>query len=205
MKKILCYGDSNTFGYVPSSGERYDETERWTGILQTILGNEYKIIEEGACDRTGFVNNPKGYLFSAPRHFPKLISKTSDIDILILSIGTNDLQFQYDISYGAIERGLEVLIVDARKNINNIILIPPVVLEENILDGFFKIQFDETSVIKSKKAGKIYKKLAGVYGCKFFDTNEFVHPSPKDGLHYDKEGHRLIAQKLAEFIKKNFD
>lgn len=205
MKKILCYGDSNTFGYVPISGERYDETERWTGVLQAILGNEFKIIEEGACDRTGFVNNPKGYLFSGPRHFPKLISKASDVDILVLSIGTNDLQFQYDISYGTIERGLEALIVEARKNINNIILIPPVVLEDNILDGFFRIQFDETSVIKSKKAGKIYKKLAGVYGCKLFDINEFAHPSPKDGLHYDKDRHRLIAQKLAEFIRKNFD
>ena len=80
MKKILCYGDSNTFGYVPLSGERYDETERWTCVLQSILGNEFKIIEEGACDRTGFVNNPKGYLFSGPRHFPKLISKASDVD-----------------------------------------------------------------------------------------------------------------------------
>lgn len=205
MKKILCYGDSNTFGYIPVSGERYDENTRWTGILQSILGKDYAIIEEGMCDRTGFVNNPKGFVFSAPRHFPKLIAKSSDVDILILSVGTNDLQFQYDISYGAIERGLETLIVEARKYIHNIVLIPSVILEENILEGFFKIQFDETSVVKSKKVGKIYRKLAGLYGCKLFDINEFVKPSQEDGLHYSIEGHRLIAEKLAEFIKGNFN
>jgi lysophospholipase L1-like esterase len=48
-KRILCYGDSNTWGRVPSSMgmKRYPEHLRWTGILQELLGEEYKIIEEG--------------------------------------------------------------------------------------------------------------------------------------------------------------
>ncbi len=40
MKNILCFGDSNTYGYNPENGGRYDDASRWTGILQDILRND---------------------------------------------------------------------------------------------------------------------------------------------------------------------
>ena len=108
MKKIICYGDSNTFGFNPKDGSRFDENTRWTALLQENLGSEYEVINEGMCDRTGIADNDKGFLFSAQRHFPKMITKMKDIDLLILWLGTNDLQFQYDISVGAVEKGASV-------------------------------------------------------------------------------------------------
>lgn len=203
MKKILCYGDSNTYGYNPADGSRFDENIRWTALLQKSLGSDYEIIEEGACDRTGFVDNDKGFLFSTQRHFPKIISKTKDVDLLILWIGSNDLQFKYDISFHQIERGLEKLILEAKSKIKRIILIPPVILDDNVLDGYFNFQFNKTSISKSKKAGKTYKKLAQIYHCMFFDINEFTKPSSIDGLHYDKNEHKIIADKLTKFIRNN--
>lgn len=200
MKNILCYGDSNTFGYNPLDGSRFDEKTRWTGILQENLKDDYKIIEEGANNRTGFVNNPAGFLYSAHRHFPKTITKLKDVDILILSVGTNDLQFQYDIGFNAIEKGLEDLILVARDNSNRVILIPPVILNEDIFNGYFKILFDETSIGKSKKVGRIYSKLANIYGLDVFDINKFTTPSKLDGLHYDENSHKIIADKLTDFI-----
>ena len=53
MKQIICYGDSNTFGYIPGSGKRYPKDIRWTGVLSNLLGDEYKVIEEGCNNRTG--------------------------------------------------------------------------------------------------------------------------------------------------------
>ena len=54
MKKhILCFGDSNTHGYCadPSDnadgGIRFNESERWTRLLQDRLGDDYLVIEEG--------------------------------------------------------------------------------------------------------------------------------------------------------------
>lgn len=203
MKKILCYGDSNTFGFNPIDGSRFDEQARWTALLQKKLDSDYQIIEEGACDRTGFVDNDKGFLFSAQRHFPKMIAKIKDVDILILWIGSNDLQFKYDISFHQIERGLKKLILVAKSKVKKIILIPPVILNNNVLEGYFNFQFDETSISKSKKVGKIYRKLSNVYGLNYFDLNEFVKPSNTDGLHYNIEGHKIIADKLNKFIKCN--
>ena len=200
MKKILCYGDSNTFGYNPCDASRYDEQTRWTALLQNILGDEYQIIEEGMCDRTGIANNDNGFLFSAQKHFPKLMPKTKEVDILVLWIGTNDLQFKYNLSLEQIEKGLEKLIVIAQNYAKKIILIPSVELSDNILDGYFRCQFDNVSVAKSKEMSKIYKKLRRIYNLEYFDINKFVRPSEVDGLHYDAEGHEIIAQKLAEVI-----
>ena len=204
MKKILCYGDSNTFGYNPFDSSRFDEKTRWTALLQENLGSDFEIIEEGACDRTGIADNDKGFLYSAQRHFPKMITKTKNVDLLILAIGTNDLQFKYDLTVHQFENGLEKLIVTAKNNVRRIILIPPVILHENVLEGFFKFQFDETSVSKSKKIGKIYRKLSNIYGLDYFDLNDFVKPSNADGLHYDSEGHKIISTKLSDYIKGIF-
>ena len=154
MKKILCYGDSNTFGYNPEDSSRFDDKTRWTALLKENLGSNFEIVEEGACDRTGFVDNDKGFLFSAQRHFPKMIAKIKDIDVLILAIGTNDLQFKYNLSFKQIENGLEKLIITAKNYTKNIIIIPPVVLDNNILKGAFNFQFDERSISKSNKVGK---------------------------------------------------
>jgi len=204
MKKILCYGDSNTFGYNTEDISRFDEKTRWTSLMQEILGNDYEIIEEGLCDRTGFVDNDKGFMFSSQRHFPKMITKLKDVDLLILSVGTNDLQFKYNITFSQIEKSLEKLIVIAMNNVRKIVLIPPVVLDDKVLEGCFNNQFDSNSVSKSKKVAKVYKKLSNVYGLDYFDFNEFVKPSPLDGLHYDSEGHRIISLKLSEYIKNLF-
>ena len=202
MKKILCYGDSNTFGYNPCDASRYDEHTRWTAILQNILGDEYEVIEQGMCDRTGIADNDKGLAFSAQKHFPACMFEVKEVDILVLWLGTNDLQFKYNLPLEKIEKGLEKLIKIAQDNTEKIVLIPSVELSDNILDGYFRCQFDNISVLKSKEMSKIFTKLSEIYNLEYFDINKFVKPSETDGLHYDAEGHRIIAQKLSEFLLK---
>lgn len=201
-KKIICYGDSNTFGYNPKDSSRFDENNRWTAIMQKNLEKEYIVINEGVCDRTGFVDNPKGFLFSASKHFPKFIEKSEEIDLLILWLGTNDLQFQYNINIEMIENGLINLIELAKTKAKNIIIISPVVLNENVLKGYFNYQFDETSIIKSRKITEIYEKIAQVNNCSYFDINKYVKPSDLDGLHYDENSHKQIAINLTDYIKR---
>lgn len=201
MKKIVCYGDSNTFGYNSRDNSRFDENTRWTSLLQKKLGTEYEVVNEGMCNRTGFADNPDGALFSAQKHLPEVLSEINEIYLLILAIGTNDLQFQYNISFDVIEKGLENLIKIAKEKVNNIIIIPPTILNENILKGFFSSMFDEKSIEKSKEVEEIYKRLANENHCIYFDINKFVTPSDFDGLHYDEKSHELIANKLVDNIK----
>lgn len=202
MKKILCYGDSNTYGFNPFNGSRFNENIRWTGRLQTYLKDEYEIIEMGLNNRMGFIKSPQGFLHSSCEHFPKCLDEIENIDILILWIGTNDLQFHFNLTEEDIIKGLENLISKAKNKTDEIIIIPPVILADEILNGYFKIQFDKTSILKSYEVQKIYKKIADAKNCKLFNVNEYAKPSKADGLHYDRDGHRLIAQNLKEFINK---
>ena len=52
MKTIMCYGDSNTWGYMPktdmpqiTSANRFPWDVRWTGRLQAMLGAAYRVLE----------------------------------------------------------------------------------------------------------------------------------------------------------------
>lgn len=200
QKILVCYGDSNTFGLNPKDGSRYDENTRWTSVLQNNLKAKYKVINEGMCNRTGFVDNPDGFLFSGAKHFSEFISKSVNIDILILWIGTNDLMFQYDINIETVENGLKNLIKLSQTKAKRIIIIPSVILSENILKGYFNDRFDETSIKKSKEIVLVYKKLAEINHCEYFDVNKFVKPSDIDGLHYDEISHKVIADKLSTII-----
>ena len=58
MKNILCFGDSNTYGFVPGVGTRYDRDTRWTGRLAKALGSDYYVIEEGLNGRTNAFDDP---------------------------------------------------------------------------------------------------------------------------------------------------
>ena len=51
-KRILAFGDSNTWGYIPGTAERYDEDTRWTKLLEKKLGDGYEVVEEGLTGRT---------------------------------------------------------------------------------------------------------------------------------------------------------
>jgi hypothetical protein len=62
--------------------------------------------------------------------------------------------------------------------------------------------FDKTSIKKSKEVRKIFKEAADKNNCRYFDLNEFVTPSEIDGLHYDEKSHKIIADKLTDFIRK---
>ena len=90
MKRILCFGDSNTYGYNPHNGSRYDKNTRWTGVLQKLAGENYKILEAGGNNRTAFSDNPDGIQFTGYKLLPEYLKE--NYEKIILAIGINDLQ-----------------------------------------------------------------------------------------------------------------
>ena len=93
MRRILCYGDSNTWGFTPGTGVRYDTDTRWTAVAQKELGEHYTIIEEGLNARTTVYPHPRS-IGRNGRDFlvPCLISQ-KPLDLVVLMLGTNDLQW----------------------------------------------------------------------------------------------------------------
>ena len=114
MKNILCYGDSNTFGFIPVSGKRYSIDERWTGILQKLLGNEYRIIEEGLNGRTTVFEDPSKAGRNGKAYLEVCLESHKPIDLIIISLGTNDLKTKFSASENVIAQNMRRLILTVK-------------------------------------------------------------------------------------------
>lgn len=205
MNKVLCFGDSNTFGFNPKNGSRFDKSIRWTGILQRLCENKFHIIEAGCNNRTAFSDNPAGKMFSGYKILPELLQK--NLSIVILAIGINDLQFQYNVNVNDIKNGITNLIKIIQNNNPNtkIILVSPNELTENVLKSpIFSTLFDESSIEKSKILPLRYAQIAKENKCDFIDLNTFVTPSEIDGLHFEPKEHKRIAQEIFNHLNKTW-
>ena len=204
MKKILCYGDSNTFGFIPKICGRYDKNTRWSGRLSELLKDNYEVIEEGMNNRTGFFKNPEGLKQSGGEYLSIYLQNHKDIDICILALGTNDAQFFYNLDRKSAELGLMNLI-SAIREVNSdtkIVIVPPVKITENILHSGFAMMFNSDSIEKIREVFEVFKIVADKENCYYFDFNEIVSPSQEDGIHYSEASHKIIADKLSEYILK---
>ncbi|MDP3962781.1 MAG: GDSL-type esterase/lipase family protein, partial [bacterium] len=97
-KTILCYGDSNTWGAIPSAGQRYPRSVRWTGVLQNLLGDDYEVLSEGLCGRTFVASDPAKSHRIGITHLQALLETHDPIDFLIIMLGTNDVKSTYNLS-----------------------------------------------------------------------------------------------------------
>ena len=202
MKKILCFGDSNIYGFNPLNGSRYAKKERWSGILQELAKDKFNVIEAGCNNRTAFSPNPAGKMMTGIEILPELL--TSDLDIVILAIGINDLQLSYNTSLDDYKRGLPKLIniVKDKSPASEILLVAPSKITPNILNSFFANLFDKTSIEKSSQLGEIYKQIAFNNNCKFLNLDDLVKPSSVDGLHYEIQEHNKIAQSIYKIVEE---
>lgn len=196
MKKILCIGDSNTYGYIPESGKRYKKEIRWSGILETLL--QCEIVEEGCNNRTCFCKNPAGKYYTGAEILPELLN--GNFDYIIFFLGINDLQFTYNVSLKEFRSGLENTLKIFKNDLTKIILLSPPKLNKNILNSYFSTMFDETSIEKSLHISEIYKSIAKKYSCEFVDLNKIIEVSKIDGLHLDASAHYKLAHHLAKII-----
>lgn len=203
--KILCYGDSNTWGYVPLSGERYPSDVRWAGVLQNELGQDFLIIEDGLNGRSTDVDDPRperpgknGRTSLIPS-----IQNNNPLDIVILMLGTNDLKKIFNRTTDQIAEAVEGL-VDAIKD--NAI---PDVLEKTVVLLISPPLVDEAgkeiseryagASVTSKELAKKYEKVAQENNCEFLDAALYTNVG-EDGVHLDANSHKVLGKAIAEKI-----
>ena len=111
MKQILCFGDSNTFGSDPSpEGFRHPYHLRWPGIVQQLLGEEFYVIEEGMGGRTTVFSDPLEPMRCGISYLPVALQSHQPLDLVILSLGTNDCKGMFSASPRVIAAGMERLV-----------------------------------------------------------------------------------------------
>lgn len=210
MKTIVCYGDSNTYGYSPLNGLRYPKNVRWTGRLQKLLGEDYLIIEEGCNGRTTVYDDPEDGWKNGLGYLKPCLNSHKPVDIVIMMLGTNDLKSVFAASAKKISEGAEQLVheiyefADKKQSYRPaVILVSPPEIGEGITNSSFNSAFDEIAIARSREFPKYYREVAERNHCIFFDAAEFATSSEADSLHLMPEEHEKLAQGLYECIQKN--
>ena len=128
MKKILIYGDSNTWGDNFFLGKRIDDDKQWANILQKKLGSEYKVIQEGLPGRIAGNFDIEEPYKNGKDSFLSIYKSQAPIDILIIALGSNDLQKKYNRAYKNI---IEDLKHHQISNYNDSMKVEVITSEEN--------------------------------------------------------------------------
>ena len=206
MKRILCYGDSNTYGFVPEIGERYDEDHRWTKLLAKDLGTGYEVIEDGFNGRTTVFDDPGVEGRNGKESLVPCLKAHCPLDLVILMLGTNDIKPGFARNAKDIADGIETLVKMIRdpktcegSPVPAVLVVSPIEVRESIVnscysDGFGLIK----AVAMSKELPPLVEAVAKRNGCHFIDAAKHAVASDVDAIHLDESGHALIARAFAD-------
>ena len=205
MKTIVCYGDSNTWGYDPVTKERYERDIRWPGVFRNTLGEDYLVLEEGLNGRTTVWDDPiEGYK-NGKEYLIPCITTHKPLDLIIIMLGTNDLKKRFSLSAFDIAKGAGVLVEIVQKSDTGpggtapkvLLLAPPPVAKLTEFAEMF-----EDSEKKSKRLGGRYREVAEELGCEFLDTSEVIVSSDVDGIHLDPGEHGKLGETVAARVRE---
>lgn len=174
---VICFGDSNTFGYDPCSrcGEPYDAGHRWVDIL--AAETHWNVRNQGMNGRE-IPDEP--------------VSMPDNTDLLIVMLGTNDLlQFWTPEDAAAkMEQFLSGLTLPPEKIL--LIAPPPMVWGDWVQD--------QGLIDDSVTLTDLYRELAGKLGIRFADAGQWGVKLAYDGVHFTEEGSRAFAEGLLTFL-----
>jgi len=214
QKTILCYGDSNTWGYIPNrlclKLQRYAYRARWPSLLQAHLGTGYHVIAEGLNGRTTDLDYAIAPDRNGKRYLPICLYSHAPIDLVILALGGNDLKTYFNRSAAEIRDGLAELIQIIQtsnygKNFHGapaILILAqsiPLPIAEKLSDPNGTLVF-KNAVAKAKQLVELYAQLAKETSCYFLDINKEIFPSKLDGIHLTKQGHKQLGLRLSQYI-----
>lgn len=208
MIRILCYGDSNTWGFVPGSvHSRFGVNERWTRILQSNLGKNFEIIEEGLCSRTLCTEDTRpgkegrnGFLYLKP------CMETHDkFDYLVLMLGTNELKHDFNNSANdiieMIDKYVEFInhfVCEVDNSKPKLVISGGPITNENTPFARSDDKF-KGSTQKSKDLNTLLEKYCNEKNIPFINNDDL--DVGNDGIHFTKESHKKLAEKLTAYFE----
>ena len=210
-KRILCYGDSNTWGRVPSrmGMERYSVDKRWPGILQEFLGEAYEIIEEGLWWRTTMFDDlrPEFPERNWLKTLPIILETHLPLDLVIIMLGTTDTKEMMNISSEKTTEGIYNIIKEIKnykiltwsKIPKILIVVPPIVKEE----AEFASKLFKGASQKWNELIEAYKKLAESEKVFYLDSTKEIKVDKEEGVHIDSENHKKLAKIIYDIIISN--
>jgi lysophospholipase L1-like esterase len=205
MYELMCFGDSNTWGYSPESKERFPRDARWTGVLQKALGPDYSVVEEGQNGRTTVWEDPVEGHSSGIASLPTCLESHYPLDLVIIMLGTNDLKMRYAVSPMDIGWSARRLVTAVQKcewgpggRAPLVLLVAPPPLAK--LTEYAELF--EGGAPKSRLLAGRYAEIAAERACAFLDAGKIVRTSDLDGIHFESAEHRKLGEAMAREVKR---
>ena len=210
MKRILCFGDSLTWGFDPVTRQRFDEGSRWPRVMGRLLGEGYEIIEEGQNGRTIATEDPAEGEKNGLSYIGPCIESHSPLDIVIIMLGSNDCKRKFSYSSMDIAGEMQIMLEKVKsyngfrcQNRFKIILVSPPLISPAISDSWLGDCFGyENSCRLSSELASWYKQLSEMYDTGFIDASEYTKASDADGCHLDAGNQRLLGEALARYVQE---
>jgi lysophospholipase L1-like esterase len=209
VRTILCFGDSNTYGAVPTlsrgGGHRFAPDRRWPGVMRRQLGSGWEVIEEGHPSRTTVRDDPiEGGHKNGLKALPILLESHMPIDLVILMLGTNDLKHRFASTASDIADSIEILARAIQRSEAGpagvepaLIIVSPAPMQE--VDRFAEMFLG--GAVKSRQLSGFIRDVAKRTGATFVDAGTLVESSSIDGIHLDSDAHRILGLELARVVQ----
>ena len=203
MKRILFFGDSNTFGYDPRAifGGRYSEDIRWTDIVGRDMKDWLEVIPRGMNGRCIPRSN---YEIES---LERLIKSHMPLAYFAIMLGTNDVLLTNNPDPDEAVRNMRMLLErlmgfsetgdDSGSKFEIVLIIPPLMFPGSNPHSPFWM-YEEAS----KKLAEGYRRIAGELGLRFIDASSWMVDLDSDGVHISERGSLEFAEKMKTALKE---
>ena len=205
MKTILCYGDSNTWGFDPASdGGRFPRDVRWPTRLQAALGAGYEVIAEGLNGRTATLDSPVADGRNGLTYLLPCLHSHAPLELVVIYLGTNDLGDRYGLPApdvaGAVARLVRVVRFSESGpdgGSPQILVVCPPPFARLDPEGSFA-----HAGAKSEQVGRYFAEMTALLGCELLDLDGVAAYSDLDGIHLEADGHAAVAVAVEAAVRR---
>jgi lysophospholipase L1-like esterase len=212
-KRILCFGDSLTWGWVPVADgmptERYAPRTRWTGVLADQLGEGHAVIEEGLSARTTTADDSTDPRLNGSAHLPACLASHLPLDLVIIMLGTNDTKAYLHRTPLDVALGMSVLVTQVLTSGGGVgtvypapkvlVVAPPPLAP--MPHPWFRLIFDGAQE-KTTQLADAYDALASFVKVPFFNAGSVVTTDGVDGIHFTEQNNHDLGVALSEKVRQ---
>ena len=206
MRTILCFGDSNTWGFNPETARRFPRDVRWPGKLQAALGEEWEVIEEGLTGRTATLDSPLAPGKNGLTYLEPCLDSHAPLDAVLIAVGTNDLAERYGLTATDVARAaarLASVVSRSQAGPEETSPLPILICPPPVGDTAWREDW-ASAAAKSAVLPERFRAVADEGGWELIDLGEVTRFSNIDGIHLDAAGHSAVAEHIEQGVRRLF-
>ncbi len=208
MQQILVYGDSLSWGIIPTTRQRLPFDGRWPGVMENRLhaqGRSVRVIEDCLNGRRTVWDDPYKPGRNGLDGLAQRIEIYSPLALVILMLGTNDFQSVHPHTAWHAAQGIAALVAAIRHApIEPGMSVPPILIVAPPPIGISKGPIAPKFLGAATKCAGLadaYRDVATALDCLFFDSGTVTTASRVDGIHLDADQHTTLGEAMADIVR----